>query len=57
MASSSGGSSSTSSGSVDSSIAEYKQAQQEASAESMKVATQVTRINGVYNAIKKISPS
>ncbi|MFD1745608.1 hypothetical protein ACFSE1_09070 [Rhizobium helianthi] len=59
MASSSGGSPAggSGSGSVDSAIAEYKKAQEESSAQSMRVATEVTRINGVFNAIKKISPS
>lgn len=45
------------SGSVDGAIAEYKKAQEESSAQSMRVATEVTRINGVFNAIKKISPA
>lgn len=57
----SGGASTSSTGSggseVDASIAKYKAAQEEAAAESMRVATEVTKINGIYNAIKKISPA
>ena len=58
---SSGGSSSTSSssggGEVDGAISKYQAAQKQASEESMKTATKVTEINGIYNAIKKISPA
>lgn len=56
---SSGGSSSTGSGGgeVDSAISKYQAAQKQASEESMKTATKVTEINGIYNAIKKISPA
>lgn len=45
------------SGEVDAAIGKYKAAQSEAAAESMRVATEVTKINGIYNAIKKISPA
>ena len=62
MAASGGASASTSAtggggSEVDASIAKYKAAQSEAAAESMRVATEVTKINGIYNAIKKISPA
>lgn len=42
---------------VSSAIASFKAAQDEATAKSLKVATEVTKINGEANAIKKISPS
>ncbi|WP_137136356.1 hypothetical protein [Rhizobium sp. FKY42] len=61
MASSGGTSSSSSSGGgsgeVDGAIAKYQAAQKQSSEESLKTATKVTEINGIYNAIKKISPA
>jgi hypothetical protein len=41
---------------VDSAISAYKAAADEAAAKSLKVATEVTKINGETGAIKKISP-
>lgn len=49
-------SSGSSSGGVDGAIASFKAAQDEATAKSLKVATDITKINGEANAIKKISP-
>lgn len=45
-----------SSGGIDGAIASFKAAQDEATAKSLKVATDITKINGEANAIKKISP-
>ncbi|MGH0263926.1 MULTISPECIES: hypothetical protein [Sinorhizobium] len=41
---------------VSSAISSFKAAQNEATAQSLKVATEVTKINGVASAIKKIGP-
>ena len=41
---------------VSGAIAEFKAAQDEATAKSLKVATEITKINGEANAIKKIGP-
>ncbi|MDQ0456396.1 hypothetical protein [Rhizobium paknamense] len=41
---------------VSSAISQFKSAQNEATEQSLKVATEITKINGVANAIKKISP-
>jgi hypothetical protein len=45
------------SGTVAGAIADYKAAADAAAVQSLDVAKQVTEINGVNNAIKKISPS
>ncbi len=54
---SSGGAGGAGGGKVDAAIAKYEKAQEDASAKSMAVATKVTEINGIHNAIKKISPA
>jgi hypothetical protein len=41
---------------VSSAISAFKAAQNEATEQSLKVATEITKINGVANAIKKIGP-
>ncbi|MGY5810014.1 hypothetical protein ACXHXG_20155 [Rhizobium sp. LEGMi198b] len=41
---------------VSSAISAFKSAQNEATAQSLQVATEITKINGVANAIKKIGP-
>ena len=43
-------------GNVDEAIAKFQKAQEDATAKSLKVSTQMTEINGNANAIKKISP-
>jgi hypothetical protein len=45
------------SGAVAGAIADYKAAAEQAAVQSLGVATEVTEINGVNGAIKKISPS
>ncbi|MGG7518147.1 hypothetical protein ACQ3G6_09710 [Allorhizobium undicola] len=50
------GSTSTLDAGVSSAISQFKAAQNEATAQSLQVATEMTKINGVANAIKKISP-
>ena len=62
MASSGGTSASSSSGGgaspeVDGAISKYQTSQKKSSVESLTTATKVTEINGIYNAIKKISPA
>lgn len=57
MASSGGAGGAGGSGKVDAAIGKYQKAQEDASARSMEVATKVTEINGIHNAIKKISPA
>ncbi|WP_313293297.1 hypothetical protein [Rhizobium rhizoryzae] len=52
--SSSGGSASPE---VDGAISKYQTSQKQSSVESLTTATKVTEINGIYNAIKKISPA
>lgn len=41
---------------ISSAISAFKSAQNEATEQSLKVATEITKINGVANAIKKIGP-
>ncbi|ANL49801.1 hypothetical protein AMC87_PC00100 (plasmid) [Rhizobium phaseoli] len=41
---------------IGSAISAFKSAQNEATAQSLQVATEITKINGVANAIKKIGP-
>lgn len=47
----------TSTSGVDGAIASFKAAQDEATVKSLKVATEITKINGEANAIKKIGPA
>lgn len=42
---------------ITSAISAFKSAQNEATAQSLQVATELTKINGVANAIKKIGPA
>ncbi|MFW8584016.1 hypothetical protein ACOJBM_00870 [Rhizobium beringeri] len=57
MATTTTSSSSTLGAGINSAIASFKSAQNEATAQSLQVATEITKINGVANAIKKIGPA
>ncbi|MBP2236271.1 hypothetical protein J2Z31_002785 [Sinorhizobium kostiense] len=48
---------STLEGGISSAISSFKAAQNEATAQSLQVATEITKINGVANATKKIGPA
>jgi hypothetical protein len=50
-------SSGTGSASVDAAISKFQAAANAAAAESINTSTEITAINGVDNAIKKISPA
>jgi hypothetical protein len=41
---------------ISSAISSFKEAQNDATKQSLQVATEITKINGVANAIKKIGP-
>ena len=54
--STSGGANTGQSPDVQNAIDQYKQAEDESTAQSLQVSTAITTINGKDNAIKKISP-
>ncbi|MGO7133551.1 hypothetical protein AB9E06_22125 [Rhizobium leguminosarum] len=57
MATTSTSSTSTLDAGITDAISKFKSAQNEATAQSLQVATELTKINGVANAIKKIGPA